>query len=88
MMVLIIDLSYVTSVTKFKGRQKKKFKASWTKDACKRVEQKLHNFIKEGGGNSNHSPYLNRLPLAFKRNQEIAMLKLKVKKTKISIGYL
>ena len=52
------------------------------------VGQSLHDFIKIEGGSTNLSPYLGRQPLICKRNQEIAIAKLKAKKAKRKNGKL
>ena len=65
---------------------KRKFKESWTTDACERASQKLHDLIKEEGIHSNHKGYLGKQPLACKGNQEVAIAKLKAKRTKKTHG--
>ena len=61
---------------------KKQFKANWTTKACEQAGQRLHESIKEGGGNHNQNLYLETQPLAYKNNQEITIEKLKAKKVR------
>ena len=58
---------------------RKQFKAKWTNSACEEAGQKLHDLIKLRGDIFNKSPYLGRQPLVCKRNQQIAIAKLKEK---------
>ena len=59
---------------------KKLYKSEWTVVACEEAGQKLHDLIKEGGGISNSSLYLRRQPLVCKRNQQIAIARMRAKK--------
>ena len=67
---------------------RKQFKANWTSSACEEAGQKLHDLIKLGGDIFKRSPYLGRQPLVCKRNQQIAMAKLKAKHAKKKRGHL
>ena len=65
---------------------RKQFKAKWTITACEEAWQKLHDLIKLGGDIFNKSPYLGRQPLVCKRNQQIAMAKVKAKEARKKNG--
>ena len=65
---------------------KKQFKEKWTTKACEQVGQRLHDLMKEGGGIPNPKLYLERQPLACKKNQEIAIAKLKAKRNRNKHG--
>ena len=67
---------------------RKQFKAKWTITACEEAGQKLHDLIKLGGDIFNKSPYLGRQPLVCKRNQQIAMAKVKAKQARKKMGHL
>ena len=59
---------------------KKLYKSKWIVVACEEAGQKLHDLIKEGGGISNSSLYLGRQPLVCKRNQQVAIARMRAKK--------
>ena len=65
---------------------KKAYKARWTMDACEEQGQHLHDFIKQGRGSGCKSLYLGKQSLICKRNQQIAIAKLKSKRAKSKYG--
>ena len=65
---------------------KKLYKSKWTVAACEEAGQKLHDLIKEGGGISNSSLYLGRQPLVCKRNQQVAIARMRAKKRRRKEG--
>ena len=65
---------------------KKLYKSKWTVAACEEAWQKLHDLIKEGGGISNSSLYLGRQPLVCKKNQQVAIARMRVKKRRKEEG--
>ena len=62
------------------------FKANWTTSTCEEQGQKLHDRIKEGYASLCQAPYLGKQPLAYKRNQDTAIAKLKAKRARGKYG--
>ena len=59
---------------------KKLYKSKWIVIACEEAGQKLHDLIKQGGPISNSNLYLGTQPLVCKRNQQVAIARMRAKK--------